>query len=638
MTENKIHHLIVLMLENRSFDHMLGYLEYPPEASFEGLLGQENDLGNRLTGGGVVFPSPQAAYLIDPEPNHSHDSVMTQLLGSNERAFPYNLTNTGFASDYSSVHPDQPELVLQCFTPDRLPVLSTLAKKFAVCDHWFCSLPGATWPNRNFAHAATSDGEVNIQLRTYQNKTIFEQLSEANRDWAIYYGGFPPQSLAFTRLWTSPDRNWLQRFKPIDQLYRAIRYDRLPDYAFVEPDMLGKISDSQHPGTGGEMDFRAAERLIWRMYMTLRENMAVFKKTLFLITYDEHGGFFDHVPPPQGPEWRVNEVYKDESTGYTFKFDLLGPRVPAVLISPWINPGTVDHTIYDHASIPATVRKLFQIPGALTPRDEHTNTFEGILNRNKPRKRPPRLDEPFVDESVRSLAEGLELRESLAWIVREMIWPQILGLPRVQSSAFAVGGGDLEMGNVNTSELETRLTQQIVTEIGPQLSADAQQVLSETEAVPSFDPSHTAFSPSGISFSGLAAFVKIVMHKVGKLMENSSLIDDATLVASWFLRKYIQDHNVILHTSDGLSLAQPNDSTIHTAIEALFNQDDPEANLWLADHLDRWLTIYADGRVVFNDQEPVGDFSSENVDLGSALLLVNLMKVEDISALRSFFA
>jgi hypothetical protein len=370
----------------------------------------------------------------------------------------------------------------------------------------------------------------------------------------------------------------------------------------------------------------------------LRENMAVFNKTLFLITYDEHGGFFDHVPPPQGPEWQVNEVYKNESTGYTFEFDLLGPRVPAVLISPWINPGTVDHTIYDHASIPATVRKLFQIPGALTPRDEHTNTFEGIINRKKPRKRPPRLEEPFVDESVRSLAEGLELRESLAWIVREMIWSQILRLPKVQSNAFAVGGGELDMGDLDTSELETRLTRQIVTEIGPQLSTDAQQVLSETEAVPSFDPSHIAFSPSGISFSGLAAFVKIVMHKVGKLMENSSLVDDATLVASWFLRKYIQDHNVILHTLDGFSLAQPEDSTIRTAIEALFNQGNPEANLWLADHLDRWLTIYADGRVIFNDQEPAGDFSSENVDLETALLLANLMKSGELFTLRSSFA
>jgi phospholipase C len=638
MAEQKIQHLIVLMLENRSFDHMLGYLEYPPEASFEGVLGLEDKMGNQLSDGRVVFPGPNAGYLIDPGPNHSHASVMTQLLGSSARTSPYALTNTGFASDYAIIRPEQPELALQCFTPERLPILSALAQKFAVCDHWFCSVPGATWPNRNFAHAATSDGEVNIRLRTYKNKTIFEQLSEANRDWVVYYGGFPPQSMAFTNLWATPGRNWLQRFKPIQNLYRAIQHDYLPDYAFVEPDMLGKVADSQHPGVGGEMDFRAAERLIWRLYTALRRNMKVFKKTLLLITYDEHGGFFDHVPPPQGPEWQVKEVYEDESTGYTFKFDLLGPRVPAVLISPWINPGTVDHTIYDHTSIPATVRKLFQIPGALTARDQRANTFEGVLNRKKPRKRPPRLKEPFVDETARSLAEGLELRESLAWIVREMIWSQILALPKVGPNSFAMGGSDLEFGGTGVSELETGITQEIVSDLGPQLSADAQQVLGETEMLPSFDPSQAAFSPFGGAFGGLAAIVQIIKHKVERLLGDTSLVDDATLVAGWFVHKYIEDHNVILHTADGFSLAQPDEPAIRTALEALFRQADADARAWLADHQDRWLTIYSDGRVIFYDQEPDGTFSAEDVDLESALMLVNLIKAGDISAVRDFFA
>lgn len=635
MNAQKIQHLIVLMLENRSFDHLLGYLEYPPEVSFEGVLGREEALGNRLSDGRVVFPGPNADYLIDPGPNHSHDSVMTQLLSSNDRCFPYQLTNNGFALDYEIINPKKPDLALQCFTPDRLPVLSQLAQQFAVCDHWFCSVPGATWPNRNFAHAATSDGEVDIHLRSYTNKTIFEQLTEANRDWAIYYSGFPPQSIAFTRLWSSPERNWLQRFKPIQNLYRAIQHDRLPDYAFVEPDMLGKISDSQHPGMGGEMDFRAGERLIWRMYSTLRENMEVFNKTLFLITYDEHGGFYDHVPPPQGPEWSVPQVYTDMSSGYTFKFDLLGLRVPAVLISPWITRGTIDHTIYDHTSIPATVRRLFQIPEALTPRDARANTFETVINRKKPRKRLPWLKEPFIDETARSLAEGLELRDSLAWIVREMIWEQVLEMPKSQPQGFAFGVSDLGNMEAHVPNLEDKISKEIMAEIGSQLTPDAQHSISEP--IPAHDPVEGDLPPLEGVFSIFAVTMNIVKQKVEKLLEQSSLVDDATLVIDWFLRKYVQDPNVILHTVDGLSFAQPDETTIQAAVDALFAHTDPVANVWLADHQDRWLTIYQDGRAILHDQEPKEVIHIEKSDPEMALALLKQMKAGDFSAVRSAF-
>jgi phospholipase C len=116
-------------------------------------------MGNLLANGKTCFPGPEAGYLIDPGPDHSHDAVMRQLLGTNKRAFPYQLNNHGFAIDYERLSPGHGPQALQCFIPNRLPILATLAKEFAVCDHWFCSVPGATWPNRNFVHAATSDGE-----------------------------------------------------------------------------------------------------------------------------------------------------------------------------------------------------------------------------------------------------------------------------------------------------------------------------------------------------------------------------------------------------------------------------------------------------------------------------------------------
>lgn len=187
MSEDRIQHLLVLMLENRSFDHMLGFLEYPPGIPFEGLSGREAEMGNPLPDGQVLLPTPDASYAMHPGPGHSHDDVLEQLLESADRSRPYRLANKGFAANYAGRYsPGHGALAMGCFTPDRLPVLATLARVFAVCDHWFCSVPGATWPNRNFCHAGTSGGQVNIVVQAYRDKTIFEQLSEANRDWSIY--------------------------------------------------------------------------------------------------------------------------------------------------------------------------------------------------------------------------------------------------------------------------------------------------------------------------------------------------------------------------------------------------------------------------------------------------------------------
>jgi phospholipase C len=174
--ESKIQHLIVLMLENRSFDHLLGYMEYPADVPFEGLHGRENSWPNPLPDGGSALPGKEAPYEIGAGPGHSHQAVLAQLLGSNAGERPYRITCAGYAADYETNNPGQGVLALQCFTPERLPVLASLAKAYAVCEHWFCSVPGATWPNRNFAHAATSAGEVDIHLKAYKDRTILVDL------------------------------------------------------------------------------------------------------------------------------------------------------------------------------------------------------------------------------------------------------------------------------------------------------------------------------------------------------------------------------------------------------------------------------------------------------------------------------
>jgi phospholipase C len=628
MSENMVQHLLVLMLENRSFDHMLGYLDYPPGTPFEGLRGREAEMENPLPDGRTLLPTPDASYAIHPGPGHSHDDVMQQLLGSGDRERPYRLTNKGFAANYETKYnPGRGALALSCFTPDRLPILATLAQEFAVCDHWFCSVPGATWPNRNFCHAGTSDGQVNIAVRAYHNKTVFEQLSEANLDWSIFYGGFPPQSLAFSRLWRPSELNWLQRIKPIGQLYRAIENNRLPHYAFIEPDMVGKVSDSQHPGMGGEMDFRAGERLIWRIYAALRANPDVARKVLLLITYDEHGGFFDHVAPPQGPEWSVEPAYESPDGTYTFPFDLLGPRVPAVLVSPWIERGTVDQTVYDHASIPATARKLLGVDAApLTSRDGMTNTFEKVLGRAAPRELPV-LPEPFVDEAVRRLVQEQDLRPSLMAILTSLVWTE-LRLPAVRPQA---DGPASTQESLRISIPPEEVEREILTDIAPQLSPEAQRVLEQ----------HAAETAIQAAAEGLLPDMRTIANqlrlKAERLAENLALVDDLAHFVDLVLRRYYEGRSAILRTAAGASLERPAAPALQTALDELFSRPDPEARLWLADHRDRWLTVYGDGRVTLHDRDPDRLSALDGVDQSFALQLLQWLAAGDLRSLRRAF-
>jgi phospholipase C len=645
MNQPNVQHLIVLMMENRSFDHLLGYLKYPKKKQFEGIRDREGEFVNRTQDGREVYPSPNANFSIFPGPDHSHEGVMEQLLGSNPRVYPYQVTNQGFAMNYEKSSPGQGSKALECFRPDQVPVLSKLAMEFAVCDHWFCSVPGETWPNRNFAHAGTSDGEVNIrnvrkERRFFENRTIFEELSYANRDWAVYYSGFPPQTLVFPNLWSPVKLGWLQRFKPIEKLYRAIRFDRLPHYSFVEPDMIGRISDSQHPGMGGEMDFKAGERLIWRIYNTLRENRRVFNKTLFLITYDEHGGFFDHVSPPQGSEWSVKEIFREAD--YEFKFDFLGPRVPAVLVSPWIARGTVDHTIYDHASIPATVLKIFNIKpsidNALGDRVAQANTFDRVLNLEAPRERLPQIDEPVVDEQARQFAEGeIELRESMLSILRDLIWEEIRRQSIGQFTRLREKLGYGGRRGVNDEQMIVEMDRHIREAILPQLSPQARQALIESGPPPveiSTDGGQRRGDPRSFGF-GIDQIVALMRSYVEKLIEDIAFVDDAALYVERILRDFFQESKVILRTANGLSFEQPDRTTMEREINLFFERNVPTTTCWLVDQEDRWLTLYPDQQIDFYDPVSGTFYELNDVTPESIPGLLNLLREGKIEALQA---
>jgi len=452
-----VDHVIVLMLENRSFDHMLGYLKHPSR-EFDGL--QPNSVSNPGWKDAARVPATSDAKVVLPvDPDHSHDAVMQQLAVDHTDG-ARKPTNQGFVQSYerkarglsppklggivgslvnvvsfvskritkgSPAVTDVGPLIMRCHDPNQHPshveALATLALEFGVCTRWFSSVPGETWPNRNFVHAATSDGETDIAIRFYSNPTIFEVLEQHGRTWRIYHDD-TPQVWAFNELWDGSERraNWFPYSKFIDHAKRG----ELANYSFIEPnhrppvhtlDHVGPdLSNSQHPGNNlvasreeyeqfvppsdQTTDFERGDALIASVYEALRSNPAVFQRSILLITYDEHGGFFDHVPPPtKVPSpgggrsfgtrlWRA--IYRRRSEA--FDFTMLGVRVPAVVVSPYIAKGAVDATCRDHASVPATLRALFAREAEpLTHRDAWSPPFHTLLTLRNPRSDLPDL-------------------------------------------------------------------------------------------------------------------------------------------------------------------------------------------------------------------------------------------------------
>ncbi|PWT83080.1 MAG: hypothetical protein C5B57_07580, partial [Blastocatellia bacterium] len=224
-------------------------------------------------------------------------------------------------------------------------------------------------------HCATSKGFIdNSLLHYYDMRTIFENVSEVGGTWKIYSHDFPQAQALVNIMAPEFDNNWdsFGGFKD------DAANNTLPDYAFIEPkytSFLGEAND-QHP----PHDVRAGEQLIAETYNAVRQSPA-WNETLLIILYDEHGGLFDHELP----------LAATPPDGHTsqFGFDRCGVRVPAILLSPYIEPLTIVNTVFDHSSIPAMVKKNFGLPHYLTKRDADANTFEHVFNRSVPRTNAP---------------------------------------------------------------------------------------------------------------------------------------------------------------------------------------------------------------------------------------------------------
>jgi len=394
-----IKHIVQLMLENRSFDQMLGFLyesngnRSPTNQSFEGLTGNEfnpDEAGREVKVYKIDHTAKHPYLMPGADPGEGFHNTNYQLFSTDDPVPGTIPTNMGFvisfkaaiASDESQHFQDtlpgtDPSEIMGMYTPEALPIMSGLAKGFAVCDHWFASVPTQTIPNRAFAAAATSQGHLDNHVKVFTCPSIFGLLSQKKIDWAIYgYNRDPLTRLDYTDI-QGADESHFGHFRDFQKRASA---GTLPAYTFLEPS-FGAGGNSQHPN----YDVALGEQLIHDVYYALR-NGPGWNETLLIITYDEHGGNYDHVAPPWGA------VPPDNSVGeWGFDFTRFGVRVPALLVSPRIAAGTVFRAkrgTIDHTSVLKTIELRWDLD-SLTARDKVAPGLGDVLTLATPRTDDP---------------------------------------------------------------------------------------------------------------------------------------------------------------------------------------------------------------------------------------------------------
>jgi phospholipase C len=403
MAFDQIQRVFVLMLENRSFDHLLGFSGIKGTDAVSGLPTPVNGLTGAETNSyqGVTSAVSQPAdFAMVVDPGHEFLDVLCQLCGPAATYTPGGnyppVDCSGFEASYAAAcakanQPRPLSEILKCYSPDQLPVLNALAGEFAICDQWHASMPGPTWPNRMFVHAASSGGldhsptTAEIALWemaagfAFPNGDIFDLLSAKGLQRRLYAGDNFPMMSALKSIRLDDIRQYahfaadLQAPFPYSYVFIEPSYCLLNDY---------KGSTSEHPLD----DIRLGEGLIKPTYEAIR-NSPVWNNSALIITWDEHGGFYDHAKP--GPAVDPGDTTPtDKNNKYGFTFQQYGPRVPAVVISPWIPKNIVDHRLYDHSSIPATLEQLFGME-PLTARDKAANTVLPLFSLDVPRTDTP---------------------------------------------------------------------------------------------------------------------------------------------------------------------------------------------------------------------------------------------------------
>jgi len=408
---NKIEHVVVLMLENRAFDHMLGFYGRDVDKRVDGLTGDEcNLIDITNASAGKVCVSDDAQEVCAYDPNHSFAATTERIFGcewgktTGTPCVDVNSTTgkadmSGFVSSArtsgdSRGNPENGTNEMRMWPASKIPIITTLAQEYALFDRFFASHPGSTYPNRQFVLSGTAHGMTDTGNRVppggFPQKTVLRSFEEAGLNWKMYY----EDSLAWAIFLADVQKASSKPFiRIMDEFYTDVEQGNLANFTFLEPrigasknvspgDRTFGLPNHQHPVSS----VLEGERWMKNVYESLR-NGPNWNKTLLLVTHDEHGGYYDHVPPPQGIP---NPDGIDTKEG--FNYERLGIRIPTIAISPWIAKNVLVHDApaaqkpfpnseYELSSIPATLRKIFpQLDQApLTNRSAWASTFEHLL-------------------------------------------------------------------------------------------------------------------------------------------------------------------------------------------------------------------------------------------------------------------
>ena len=461
LMQEEIKHVVIVMLENRSFDNIAAWVydennspsQFIPEYTDPHYLGLSESTLDQYTNhlknskGEIIFSSPpikgipstsSTPFLNSPKfgPHEPFPNVQIQIFGDAISTQP---TMLGFLQDYASIwteddwQDEKKEIcaVMETYTDKELPIFHSLARHYAISDYWFSSVPTQTNPNRAFVFCGTSQGEVSngpFAKNLFTSDTIWNRINEKlpETTWSIFwqsdmlpgiYSGPYSGTNTFERLNHIPNIN--DHFLKIDTFHELATKGNLPDISFIEPQwtlsynlsfrekkrfenllqgrnfILGLQGNDFHPPG----DMRTGENFLANIYTSLISNQEAWSKTLLIITFDEHGGLFDHIPPPKA-------IGSDDDCQHGFLFDRYGVRIPTLLISPKINKGVVlrseDQSLpFDHTSLIAMLLKwknLDKNDWNLGKRVNIAPTFESIFTRSDVRQDPLLIDKEQIKE------------------------------------------------------------------------------------------------------------------------------------------------------------------------------------------------------------------------------------------------
>lgn len=409
-----ISHVIVLMMENRSFDHLLGWLKKSFSPNINGLT---EDMTvprdpNDITKGNIKVNNN--GFDISPDdPPHDYDNIKIQLNNGHMDGFILDAIET----NRNESNP------ISMFDINSAPIINTLGLEYAIFDNWYCSVPGPTDPNRAYAMSGTSNGAINNFNGTlWTQQSYFDFLRENNHTFNGYFQD-DLWALGYFKDMLKPEN--IKNIKPLEFFYEDLKNNNIADFIWLQPRSSthqNKLPTWQHP----DASVALGEELIKEIYEAIRSSN-IWNETLFIITYDEHGGFYDHVSPPT--EGVPNPDNNYATNGYTF--NSLGVRIPTIAISPWIKKGSIISTNtfpnerptstsqFESTSILSTTNSIFNINKSLSNRMSWSNKFTELFSESYTGLKQPRTDCPLTLPNITTYQSNEE-RLKLAQYLRNL--------------------------------------------------------------------------------------------------------------------------------------------------------------------------------------------------------------------------